>query len=69
MRHGVVVFNALSLTRWKDISDLEVLKTLQHCPVLRKMDLRGNPCCQAPGYIDKVKSLLPSIQELDGEKV
>ena len=69
MRNGGVVFNALSLTRGKDISDLEVLKTLQHCPLLRKMDLRGNPCFHAPGYIDKVKSLLPSIQELDGEKV
>lgn len=58
----------LSLSN-NNISDLELLKTLQHCPVLRKMDLRGNPCCHAPGYIDKVKSLLPSIQELDGEKV
>lgn len=53
----------------EDISDLEVLKTLQHCLVLRKMDLRGNRCCQAPGYTDKVKSLLPSLQELDGETI
>ncbi|CAH3130023.1 unnamed protein product [Porites lobata] len=69
-RHALRInrLQELSLSN-NNISDLEVLKTLQHCPVLRKMDLRGNPCCQAPGYIDKVKSLLPSIQELDGEKV
>lgn len=57
------------LTRRTDISDLDSLKSLQHCTLLRKIDLRGNPCCQSPHYRDVVKSVLINLQELDGQQI
>ncbi|KAJ7374528.1 hypothetical protein OS493_004866 [Desmophyllum pertusum] len=56
----------LSLSN-NNISNLDCLKSLQQCASLRKIDLRGNPCCQSAGYRDAVKSLLANLQELDGE--
>lgn len=57
----------LSLSN-NDITSLDCLKSL-HCKSLQKLDLRGNPCCLSPGYRDTVKSLLTTLQELDGEQI
>ncbi|KAL9974647.1 hypothetical protein ACROYT_G011708 [Oculina patagonica] len=58
----------LSLSN-NNISNLDCLQSLQQCTSLRKIDLRGNPCCQLPGYKDAVKSLLKNLEELDGEQI
>lgn len=57
------------LTKGADIVNLDYLKSLQQCTSLRKLDLRGNPCCHSPGYRETVKSLLENLQELDGEQI
>lgn len=65
-----LLFRALFLDpSGTDISDLDSLKSLQHCTLLRKIDLRGNPCCQSPHYRDVVKSVLINLQELDGQQI
>lgn len=48
------------------LSDIEVLSTL---PCLRNLNVRGNPLCLQNNYEDKVKTLLPNLQVLDGHSV
>ncbi|XP_029188106.2 geranylgeranyl transferase type-2 subunit alpha-like isoform X3 [Acropora millepora] len=52
-----------------NISNLESLKSLRYCTLLRKLDMRGNPCCGASSYRQEVKSILASLQELDGAQI
>eukprot|EP00250_Pteridium_aquilinum_P006746 c16598_g1_i1 orf=627-1964(-) len=47
----------------KKISDMEVLSML---PYLKNLNVRGNPFCLQDNYEDKVKTLLPNLQVLDG---
>lgn len=68
--------NALRLGSLEDlsladnnISHLDCLKSLQYCSRLKKLDLRGNPCCQSAGYRDEVKSILVNLQELDEQQI
>ncbi|RMX40363.1 hypothetical protein pdam_00017495 [Pocillopora damicornis] len=69
-RHALKLFllEELSLSN-NNITNLDCLRSLEHCTSLRKLDLRGNPCCLLPGYGDTVKSLLTNLQELDGEQI
>ncbi|KAK2550991.1 Geranylgeranyl transferase type-2 subunit alpha [Acropora cervicornis] len=52
-----------------NISNLESLKSLRYCTLLRKLDMRGNPCCQSSNYREEVKSILANLQELDGAQI
>lgn len=52
-----------------NISNLELLKSLRYCTLLRKLDMRGNPCCQSSNYREEVKSILANLQELDGAQI
>lgn len=69
-RHALklCLLEELSLSN-NNITNLDCLRSLEHCTSLRKLDLRGNPCCLLPGYRDTVKSLLTNLQELDGEQI
>ena len=65
----ICFYSSVFFDRSKDISNLDSLKSLQYCTLLRKLDMRGNPCCQSSSYREEVKSILANLQELDGHQI
>ncbi|KAH7315650.1 hypothetical protein KP509_21G058800 [Ceratopteris richardii] len=48
---------------FKNLSKIEVLKTLPH---LKNLNVRGNPFCLQNNYQEQLKTLLPTLRILDG---
>ncbi|XP_005091696.1 geranylgeranyl transferase type-2 subunit alpha isoform X2 [Aplysia californica] len=44
-----------------DIGTLEGLRPLLRCPVLKTLDVSGNPVCSSTDFVDSIQKMLPNV--------
>ncbi len=51
------------------IASVKALRPLCSLPLLRNLNVRGNPLCEEEGWEEAVMAMLPQVRVLNGNKV